>query len=106
MLDSDLDDALEDSDGVFRNELLERDQEGSLESYTTTDGGKADRISTLLRAHSAGEKGAAYDRITFPVAANQATYITKLRKFGTRETTSRNFPNSAEPHARSKYFPP
>ena len=51
-------------------------------------------------------RGKTYDRSIFLVSANQTIYRRKAVTFGTTATTNRNFPNSLDPHALSKYFPP
>lgn len=69
VLDTDLDEALEQSYGVFWDQLLEGDEEAGLQRDAATDGGEA---VFGVRKAGAEEGGRAYDLTTLPVAANQA----------------------------------
>lgn len=108
MFDSDFDDALQYGDCMLRNKLLESDKEGTLEGDGTLDesqaGEKKEEISLGVPQES--ERFLAYALESSRVMANQRTYTKVATKFGSTVTNSTNFPNSVDPHARSRYLPP
>jgi hypothetical protein len=51
-------------------------------------------------------KESTYVQLSFLVNVKKKINTAKLRTFGTRDVTKRNFPNSLDDHARSRYLPP
>ena len=113
----DLDDAFEERDGVFRDKLLERHKVSCLECYSAADRYEPtvtvllESCSDITNPHSAplrpaDTKWVTYAKAVLPVPTNHKLNSVNATKFGTTLTTNRNFPNSLDPHALSKYFPP
>lgn len=72
MAHADLDETLEDGDGVLRHELLECDQEAGLHCDAAADGGEPGSRDGQRRPSVARQDRAVHDRMTLPVTANQA----------------------------------
>jgi hypothetical protein len=85
------------------HKLRKGDEEGYLERYATSDGGKP---ASVRIGRSIDWPGDTYVQCTFLDRTNSAKKVAKQSRFEMSVTMTRNLTNSLEVHALSRYLPP